>query len=346
MADKSKDKGPAAPLKVVSTSPHAHSGASVQRIMLDVVIALVPALGAATWFFGLDALRLTVTCIAACVITEWLCRKAMKRDAGITDLSAVVTGILLAFNLPPQLPTWMAVVGSIFAVGIAKQLFGGIGYNPFNPALVGRVVLLISFPVAMTQWSQWQIPCPAEGMEAITTATPLGLTKTALVTSGTIPYQLCPGMIWQMFIGDINGCVGEVSVLALLLGGAYMLYRKVITWHTPGAFIATVAVLSALLWVINPTQNMPPHFHLLAGGLMLGAIFMATDMVTSPVTKKGMLVFGVGCGLLTMVIRRWGGYPEGVSFAILLMNAVTPLINTATRPRVFGHARKAAKTES
>lgn len=341
MADKPTDNKTAAPLKVVSTSPHAHSGASVQRIMLDVIIALMPALIAAIYFFGWDAARLTTACVTACVVTEALCRKAMQRDLGIFDLSAVVTGILLAFNLPPSLPTWMAVVGSVLAVGVAKQLFGGIGYNPFNPALVGRVALLISFPVAMTKWSEWRIPSPID-IEALTTATPLGLTKTSLLSSGVIPYHLSPGMIWQMFLGDINGCIGEVSAVALLLGGAYMLYRRVISWHTPGAYIGTVAVISGILWVIDREHNLPPQFHLLAGGLMLGAIFMATDMVTSPVTKKGMLVFGAGCGLLTVVIRRWGGYPEGVSFAILLMNAITPLINRATRPRVFGHSKKKA----
>lgn len=339
MADTPEKEATAEAMRIVSTSPHAHSGASVQRIMLDVIIALAPALLAAIWFFGWHALRLTATCVVACVVVEALCRKAMGRDLGIFDLSAVVTGMLLAFNLPPYLPTWMAVVGSVFAIAIAKQLFGGIGYNPFNPALVGRVALLISFPVAMTTWSKWTIPAPI-GIEAVTTATPLGLAKTSLLTNGTLPYTPSAGMIWQLLIGDINGCIGEVSALALLLGGAYMLFRRVISWHIPATYLGTVAVFATILWLVDRDQNLPPQVHLFAGGLMLGAIFMATDMVTTPVTRRGMLVFGVGCGLLTMVIRKFGGYPEGVSFAILLMNAVTPLINRATRPRVFGHVKQ------
>lgn len=327
-------------LRIVSTSPHTHSGSNVQRIMLDVIIALVPALLAACFFFGWDALRLTFACILGCVAVEYTCRMAMNRDVGINDLSAVVTGILLAFNLPPSTPTWMAVVGCIFAMAVAKQIFGGIGYNPFNPALVGRVALLISFPVAMTKWSQWVIPSPVGDINAVTQATPLGLIKTSLSSSGTIPYAFDNATMLQMFTGGTNGCIGEVSAAALLLGGIYLLWRRCITWHTPAFYIGTVAVFSGILWAVDSSSNMPPHFHLLAGGLMLGAIFMATDMVTSPVTRKGMAVFGIGCGLLTMIIRKWGGYPEGVSFAILLMNAVTPLINRATRPRTFGHNRK------
>ena len=320
---------------VVSSSPHAHSGASVRRIMLDVIIALVPALAVSVVLFGLNAVRLVGVCVVACVGTEALCRKIMGRDLGIGDLSAVVTGILLAFNLPPSLPTWMAVVGSVLAIAIAKQLFGGIGYNPFNPALVGRVALLISFPVAMTKWSEWRIPSPL-GVDAVSTATPLGLVKTSVAMGNQVPFEYNHQTMIQFFLGDMNGCIGEVSAAALILGGIYLLIRRCISWHIPVFYLGTVVVFSAILWKVNPDQNMPPCFHMLAGGLMLGAIFMATDMVTSPVTKKGLAVFGVGCGILTMVIRRWGGYPEGVSFAILLMNALTPLINRATKPRVFG----------
>lgn len=324
---------------IVSTSPHAHEGTSVRRIMLDVVIALLPALAAALCFFGWDALRLTCACVLACVSTEAVCRKAMGRDLAIDDLSAVVTGMLLAFNLPPTLPTWMAVVGSVFAIAIAKQVFGGIGYNPFNPALVGRVALMISFPVAMTRWSMWNVPLPVS-IEACTTATPLGAVKTALRSGQPLPYGFDGGTLGQFFVGNVNGCIGEVSALALVLGGLYLLYRRCISWHTPVCYVATVLVFSAILYTVNPAHNMPPMFHLLAGGLMLGAIYMATDMVTTPVTRPGMIVFGVGCGVLTMLIRKWGGYPEGVSFSILLMNAVAPLINRATRPRVFGTTRK------
>jgi len=325
-------------LYIVSSSPHAHSGASVQRIMLDVIIALVPAMLVAFYLFGCNAVRLLVTCVTSCVICEALCRKAMKRDLAITDLSAVVTGILLAFNLPPTLPTWMAIVGSVVAVGIAKQVFGGIGYNPFNPALVGRAALLVGFTGPMTSWSKWT----PRWMDAATSATPLGMAKEAFKAGGEAPFAVDAGVTMDLFLGNVNGCIGEVSAAALLLGALYLLYRRCISWHIPVAYIATVAVGSGILWAMDPAHNMPPHFHVLAGGLMLGALFMATDMVTSPITRKGMLVFGVGCGLLTMAIRRitTGAYPEGVSFAILLMNAATPLINRATRPRTFGQRRK------
>ncbi len=316
---------------VVSSSPHTHSGASVRNIMLDVIIATIPAMLMSFWFFGFNAFRLIAVCVISCVIIEALCRKAMGRNVGITDLSAVVTGILLAFNLPPGLPSWMAVVGSFFAIVIAKQLFGGIGYNPFNPALIGRVVLLISFTGPMTTWSSWQA-----GPDMITTATPLGIVKMAFAAGQKVPFCFDSIMIKRFFIGDINGCIGEVSTAALLAGGIYLLMRRCISWHVPVFYAGTVAVFSGILWKINPALNMPPSFHILAGGLVLGAIFMATDMVTTPVTKKGLIIFGIGCGILTMIIRKWGGYPEGVSFAILLMNAVTPLINKATRPRVFG----------
>ena len=314
-------------LYVASSSPHAHSGASVQRIMLDVIIALVPAILVSLYFFGANAGKLLITCTAACLLTEFLCRKAMKRDAGIGDLSAVVTGILLALNLPPSLPLPMAVLGSVAAIAIAKQLFGGIGYNPFNPALVGRAILLISFTGPMTTWL-----APGRNMiiSATTQATPLGI----LQEGGTYEFPIQDAL--KFFIGDMSGSIGEVSAAALLLGGIYLLWRRCINWHIPVFYIGTVAVFSTVLWLIDPGNNMPPHFHLLTGGLMLGAIFMATDMVTSPVTKKGMALFGASCGLLTIIIRRWGGYPEGVSFAILIMNSVTPLINRMTKPKLFG----------
>jgi electron transport complex protein RnfD len=309
------------PTYIVSSSPHTHSGDSVQRIMLDVIIALIPALAVAIYFFRMDAVRLTSVCVISCVITELVCRKLMKRDAGVMDFSAVITGLLLAFNLPPSLPWWMAIVGSVIAIGIAKQVFGGLGYNPFNPALIGRVALLISFPAAMTTW---RAP-----FDSTTSATALGTLKEGV-------YGFDNAMALNYFTGNMNGCIGEVSAAALLLGGAYLLMRKVITWHIPVSYLGTVALIAGTMWLINDDFNMPPHFHLLVGGVMLGAIFMATDMVTSPVTRKGMLIFGIGCGVITMLIRKWGGYPEGVSFAILLMNAVAPLINRATKPRVFG----------
>ena len=327
------------PQWLVSSSPHAHSGDSVRKIMLTVIIALMPALAAAVGLFGWDALRLTGVCVASCVAAEVATRKLMRRDLGFGDLSAVVTGLLLAFNLPPALPSWMAMVGSVVAIVIAKQFYGGLGYNPFNPALIGRVFLLISFPVAMTTWGTWHILFPAAGVDAITTATPLGLVKTTLGTGQPLPFVFDGATILQFFMGDKNGCIGEVSGLALLIGGLYLLWRRCISWQVPVFYIGTVAVFAAILWLADPTHNYNPLFHILTGGLVLGAFFMATDMVTTPVTNTGRVFFGIGCGVLTMVIRKWGGYPEGVSFAILIMNAFTPLLNRMTRPRVFGHQR-------
>ncbi len=344
-ADPTKSQASAGPEPpwLVSSSPHAHSGDSVRKIMLSVILALAPALAAAVWRFGWDALRLTAVCVAVCVAAEIVSRRAMRRERSIGDLSAVVTGLLLAFNLPPALPSWMAAAGALVAIVIAKQLYGGLGYNPFNPALIGRVFLLISFPVAMTTWSGWQIPVPAAGVDALTTATPLGLVKTALGVGKPLPFVFDGAAALQFFVGVRNGCIGEVSVLALLIGGLYLLWRRCISWHVPVFYLGTVAVFAAILWWVAPARHFNPLYHLLTGGLVLGALFMATDMVTTPVTKTGLAVFGVGCGVLTMVIRTWGGYPEGVSFAILIMNAFTPLLNRMTRPRVFGHEKAKAK---
>ncbi len=238
------------PTYIVSSSPHAHSGDSVQRIMIDVIIALLPALAVAIYFFRMDAVRLTSVCVISCVATEFVCRKLMKRDSGVMDFSAVLTGLLLAFNLPPSLPCWMAIVGCIIAIGIAKQVFGGLGYNPFNPALIGRVALLISFPAAMTTWYS--------PFDSITSATALGTLKEAGV------YGVDNTMALNYFTGNMNGCIGEVSAAALLLGGAYLLMRKVITWHIPVSYLGTVAIIAGIMWLINGDFNMPPHFHLLA----------------------------------------------------------------------------------
>jgi electron transport complex protein RnfD len=347
-------------LYIVSSSPHTHSGGSVERIMLDVVIALMPALAASLWLFQWNALRLVAVCVGTCLLTEWLCRKAMKRESTLSDFSAAVTGLLLAFNLPPALPSWMAVAGSVFAVAVAKQVFGGLGYNPFNPALAGRAFMLISFTGAMTTWSQspWarKVSYAAESaitkateaaavtVDAMTAATPLGFAKEALKAGRPMPV-FDTVLLRDFFFGNVNGCLGETSALALLIGAAYLLARKVITWHIPAAYLATVLVYAATLRLVAPGASIPPLFHLLSGGLILGAFFMATDMVTTPLTKRGMLVFGVGCGVITMLIRtvKSGAYPEGVSFAILIMNAFTPLINRATRHRVFGTRNAAQK---
>ncbi len=309
---------------LLSSSPHAHGPRTVSSLMLDVIVALLPAFGCAIFFFGLRALLLAGTCIAACLVTEALCRIAMKRENSIGDLSAVLTGLLLALNLPPDLPLWMAAAGGVFAIGICKQAFGGLGYNPFNPALAARAFMLISFTGPMTTWSSsaWQ------GLDAATTATPL-----ALVKKGAEGFDWSQvAIIKNLFLGNVNGCIGETSALALLLGAAYLLCRRTITWHIPVSFICTVFVFAMI------QGGVPPLVHVLSGGVVLGACFMATDYVTSPITAKGKLIFGCGCGLLTMLIRTapTGAYPEGVSFSILIMNAIAPLINRWTQPKVFG----------
>ena len=321
---------------ILSSSPHTHSHASVTRIMLDVIIALLPTTAVGVYFFGMPAVWTIATCVSTCIVTEAVCRICMKRDNTIGDLSAVVTGLLLALNLPAGLPLWMAVVGSVFAIFVAKQVFGGLGMNPFNPALAARAFMLISFTGPMTTWLKplwWKTP------EAMTTATPLAAMKplfAAEATASASPHGLCNGAlaglpsIWDAFIGNIPGCIGEVSAAALLLGCLYLLIRKVITWHIPVAFLVTVFVYSLI------AGGAPAMLQVLTGGVMIGACFMATDYVTSPTTAKGKLIFGFGCGLLCMLIRQFGGYPEGCSFAILIMNAVCPLINRWTQPRPFG----------
>ena len=313
---------------LLSSSPHAHADASTSRIMLDVVIALLPALCCGVYFFGFRVLLLTGTCIAASLVTEALCRLAMKRENTIGDLSAVVTGLLLALNLPPDLPVWMAALGGAFAISVAKQVFGGLGYNPFNPALAARAFLLISFTGPMTTWTEsaWR------GADAVTTATPL-----ALIKKGAEGFDWSQAaLLKDLFLGNVNGCIGEVSALALLIGAIYLLVRKVITWHIPVSFLATVFIFAMI------KGGVPPLVHVLSGGCVIGACFMATDYVTSPITARGKLIFGCGCGLLTMLIRTapTGAYPEGVSFSILIMNGLTPLINRFTQPKPFGKVKK------
>ena len=322
---------------ILSSSPHTHANSSMRRIMLDVIIALLPTTAAGVYFFGMPAVWTVATCVSTCIVTEALCRMAMKRDNTIGDLSAVVTGLLLALNLPAGIPLWMAVVGSVFAIGVAKQVFGGLGMNPFNPALAARAFMLISFTGPMTTWLKpfwWKTP------EAMTTATPLATMKTwfaAEATASASPHGLCGGpaadsipCLFDMALGNMPGCIGEVSAIALAIGALYLLFRKVITWHIPIAFIATVFVYSLI------AGGAPAMAQVLTGGVMIGAFFMATDYVTSPTTAKGKLMFGFGCGLLCMLIRQFGGYPEGCSFAILIMNSVCPLINRWTQPKPFG----------
>jgi electron transport complex protein RnfD len=317
----------------LSSSPHAHSGETTDKVMRAVIYSLLPACGVSVYLFGWPALATLLLCTGGCLAAEALCRRGMGRPMTLGDGSAAVTGILLAMNLPPSAPWWLALLGAAVAIAIGKQVYGGLGYNPFNPALVARVVLLISFPVQMTTWTA---PTPlGSGVDAVTTATPLGEMKTAVMLTGKLPEAL-QGGLGHYFAGDMAGSLGEVSAIALLLGAAYLFWRRVLTWHVPATYLGTVVVLSGIFWLADPSRYPDPLFHLCTGGLILGAFYMATDMVTSPVTPKGMMVFGVGCGIVTVLIRLFGGYPEGVSFAILLMNAATPLIDRFTRPKKFG----------
>lgn len=323
---------------IVSLSPHVHGGDSVQKNMYGVLIALVPALLVSFYMFGLGAVIVTLTSVMACIFFEWAITKfILKRErTTIMDGSAAVTGILLAFNLPSNIPLWIIVIGALVAIGIAKMTFGGLGCNSFNPALAGRIFLLISFPVQMTSW-----PVPgqlASYTDAETAATPLSLMKQAVHGNAGALAQLPDSL--DLFLGNNPGCIGEISALALLLGLAYMLWKKIITWHIPVSILATVFVFTGLMHLADPTTYASPWAHLFTGGLMLGAIFMATDYVTSPMTRKGMVIYGIAIGFLTVVIRLFGSYPEGMSFAIFIMNAFTPLINTFCKPKRFGEVVK------
>jgi len=324
-------------LLAVSGSPHVHDPQSVSKIMYGVIISLIPAMLAAFYFFGLPALLVTMTAVISCMAVEFVIQKYLiKGPLTVFDGSAIITGILLAFNLPSNLPLWMVLVGSVVAVGVGKMTFGGLGKNPFNPALVGRVFLMISFPVHMTSYP---VPSPltTQLVDVVTGPTPLALLKDGVAMGIPLTEIMAQAPdYFTLLIGNIGGSLGETSALLLLLGGIYMLIRKIITWHIPVAFVGTVAVFSTILWLVNPGEFASPWFHLLAGGLMLGAIYMATDMVTSPMTPAGMILFGAGCGLITVIIRLFGAYPEGVAFSILIMNAFVPLINKGIKPSRFG----------
>jgi electron transport complex protein RnfD len=321
----------------VSGSPHVHSGHSVNKLMRMVVIAMLPALAASFYYFGLGAIKVTLVAVLACVFFEWIIQKYLiKGPVTITDWSAVITGILLAFNVPSNLPIWMIIVGALVAVGIGKMSFGGLGKNPFNPALVGRVFLLISFPVHMTSWPK-PIESASQLTDAVTGPTPLGVMKEGLSKGQSVESLMneIPSYV-DMLFGMQGGSLGEVSAILLLLGGLFLLFTKVISWHIPFSYLGSVLLFSGILWLVDPSLYVNPLFHLVTGGMMLGIFYMATDMVTSPMSKKGMIIFGAGCGILTIVIRVWGAYPEGVSFAILIMNAFVPLINSAFKPKRFG----------
>ena len=326
---------------VVSLSPHAHGKDTVERNMYGVIIALLPALLVSFWFFGIGSAIVCGTSVAACVLFEWAINKYILRNERTTicDGSAVLTGLLLGFNLPSNLPIWIIIIGALFAIGLAKMPFGGLGNNLFNPALVGRAALLVAFPAQMTTWPKaGQI---TSYLDAETGATPLYLMQQAIKNGDPSLLDQLPDSL-SLFLGnhpDGAGALGEICGAALLLGLVFMLWRKIITWHIPVSIIATVFVFSGLMHLTSPVYA-DPITVILSGGLLLGAIFMATDYVTSPMTSKGQLIYGVAIGVLTVIIRNWGAYPEGMSFAILIMNAFTPLINNYVKPQRFGEELK------
>lgn len=324
---------------IVSLSPHVHGDDTVKKNMYGVLVALLPAFAVSLYIFGVGALIVTLTSVASCVFFEWLITKyVLKRDrVTIGDGSAIITGILLAFNLPSNIPVWIVMLGALFAIGVVKMSFGGLGCNLFNPALAGRVFLLLSFPVQMTSW-------PAVGQhmvytDAVTAATPLAVMKGLITSPANYSMDQLPGA-FDLFFGNNPGCIGEVSVWALLLGFLYMLWKRIITWHIPVSILLTVFLFGSVMHYVDPDKYVNGWIHLCTGGLMLGAVFMATDYVTSPMSHRGMVVYGVCIGLLTVIIRLFGSYPEGMSFAILIMNAFTPLINTYIKPKRFGEEAK------
>jgi len=344
---------------LVSASPHIRQDVSVPKVMYGVVIALVPAMIGSIYFYGLRALWITILTVLVCLVTEAVIQRMRNVPVTIFDGSAIVTGILLAFNLPPGVPWWLPLVGGFFAMAIGKQVFGGLGYNPLNPALVGRAFLLASWPVHMT--TTWMAGrdgtlsgIPMRGIDVITQATPLAAlekvneiiadpssTAHQIVQARQVLLELgSSDSIVNLFVGNVGGCIGETSALLLLMGAAYLMFKRYIGWHIPLSYVVTVGVLA---WIFGGADGLfsgNALFHVLAGGLILGAFFMATDMVTSPVSPRGMLIFGVGCGVLTTIIRLVGGYPEGVSYSILLMNVATPLIDRHTRPKRFGEVKE------
>ncbi len=323
---------------IVSVSPHIRDEETVSRIMWSVNFALFPALVASFYYFGPRAIFVTALCIVTSVLSEYVFQRALKKKITISDGSAFLTGLLLGMNLPPSLPFYIPIVGSFIAIIITKQLFGGLGYNIFNPALIGRAFLLITWPKAMTTWSAPTASFVA--LDAKTTATPLGLLKEEGIGKLIEEFGSKGDLYINLLIGSRAGSLGETSVIFLLLGAAYLLYKRYITWHIPVSFLATVGVLA---WAFGGKDGLftgDPLIHLLSGGLILGAFFMATDYVTCPTIRKGQIIFGVGCGAITMLIRLKGGFPEGVMFAILLMNCFSPLIDRNVKPELFGTVKE------
>lgn len=315
---------------VLTSSPHEYEKTSVTRIMWSVVAALIPCVLAAVYYFGIEALVLIVACTVTALITEVLANKIKGEEPTVKDGSAAITGLLLALTLPPSLPVSYAVLGSIFAIAIGKQVFGGLGYNIFNPALVGRAFIQTSFPVAITTWS-FPVTERFANVDGVTAATPLGLFKFG---NG----QVVDGFL-DMFTGNVAGSLGETSVIAVLIGGGYLIYKQYAEWRIPVGLIGTVAIFGAIFHTIDPVHYAHPVLHVLSGGVMLGAFFMATDMVTCPITPKGAWIFGIGTGFIIMVIRLFGGLPEGVMYALLFMNGLVPMINRYTRPKYLGEVK-------
>ncbi|MBQ0037539.1 MAG: RnfABCDGE type electron transport complex subunit D [Clostridiales bacterium] len=321
---------------IASSSPHIRSNENTRSIMLDVIIAMLPALVMAIWNFGARALTVTLVSVIACVFWEWAYRKLLNKNCMVGDLSAVVTGMLLAFVCPVSIPYWMIIIGDFFAIVVVKQLYGGIGCNFLNPALAGRAALLASYATAMTTWVAPGEHCGlVSAADVVSTATPLAMMK-----EGSMDALMSTYTVGDMFLGKIGGSIGEISALALLLGGIYLLIRKVISWQIPVAYIATVAVLCLISAPAGVGAGTYMLYNIFGGGLMLGAIFMATDYATSPVTKPGQIVFGIGCGLLTVFIRRFGSYPEGVCYSILIMNCTTWLLDKYIKPTIYGAPKK------
>ncbi|MBI3399071.1 MAG: RnfABCDGE type electron transport complex subunit D [Deltaproteobacteria bacterium] len=333
MDEKTQEKPEEKPVKepsierlVVSSSPHLLRDENIPKIMHAVVLALLPAMAASVYFFGLRAAGLILVSVAACMITEYTVQRIREKPVTIWDGSAIITGILLAMTLPPSFPYYGAVIGSTVAIGVGKQLFGGLGYNIFNPALLGRAFLQATYPVLITTWSEPLSKAAKAGLDAVTAATPLALMK----FEGKMSSHL------DLFFGNVAGSMGETSAVAILIGGLYLRYRGYINWKLPLGYLGSMAFFGGIFYLINPTKYPDPLFHILAGGAMLGAWFMVTDMVTSPVTSRGQWIFAICGGLLAVVIRLFGGLPEGVMYSILLMNAFVPLLNKHTRPKFFG----------
>ena len=321
---------------IISPAPHIHGRDSVVKNMRNVIIALVPAYLCSIVFFGVGALVVSAVSIISCVLFEYLIQVyVLKKPNSVGDLSAVLTGLLLAMNLPSNLPWWMVVIGAFIAIGVGKMCFGGLGCNPFNPALVGRVFLLLSFPAAMTTWPLPKL-LPATYTDAETGATVLSLIKEGALADAASGATVKLPTYTDMLLGNMGGSMGEISAIALMLGFIFLLATRTITWHIPVSILATVAIFGGILYLADPSAYMDPLAQLLSGGMLLGAIFMATDYVTSPMTKRGQIIYGIGIGIICVVIRCFGSYPEGMSFAILIMNAVTPLINYYVKPKRFG----------